>query len=565
MTNRSLRQPRRSSAQLLARMLDEPSLVTTVQRLTPHALGKIIQHVGLEDCGEILSLATTEQLRRVFDEDLWRSDRPGRDEVFDADRFALWLEVMLEAGEDFVAEKLADLPEDLVTMGLHRRILVLDMDQLATEAREDGERLDKALEGCLREEFDAYQVIARRHDGWDSIVAVLTALDKHDHALLDRLLARCCSMSSETIDDNGGLYEVLTSEEMLEGDLAADREDRRAAEGFIAPSQATSFLAMCRTTSPQEIVLQPRDAVTRAYFRELVPATDAAGKGASNALPAPDASARLVADLERLLAELDTEDRPPDARPALLLTERAGAGNPMALFRTALATLLERDPKLHGLRLEELAYLTNVIVAGCSLDGRAFRPFEAVVAVAAVCNLGLERLAPGTGGNAKLAERAVTVLAREGADKAFRAGWWTLHHEVSLPTCAALARAFARSARQTRDRELRHRYERSARFVDDTLAQGRPTLARQRLSDLDVDDARRAALDGLLGECPVLVGALGGANSSLYSIDRDSAHARAKRGSGLTRRHFVGSNADLISVRAFLDALSGPASVRRRR
>src|SRR6516225_3374003 len=85
MTNRSLRQPRRSSAQLLARMLDEPSLVTTVQRLTPHALGKIIQHVGLEDCGEILSLATTEQLRRVFDEDLWRSDRPGRDEVFDAD------------------------------------------------------------------------------------------------------------------------------------------------------------------------------------------------------------------------------------------------------------------------------------------------------------------------------------------------------------------------------------------------------------------------------------------------------------------------------------------------
>lgn len=222
-------------------MLHEPSLVATVQSLTPRALGKIIGHVGLEDSGEILSLATTEQIRRIFDDDLWRSDRAGRDEVFDADRFALWLEVMLEAGEDFVAEKIADLPEDLVTLGLHRRILVLDMDQLAMEAREDAERLDKALSSCLCEEFDAYQVIARKQDGWDSIVAVLCALDKHDHALLHRLLERCCSMSSEDIDDNGGLCHVLTSEEELEGDLAADREDRRAGVGFVAPSQATRY------------------------------------------------------------------------------------------------------------------------------------------------------------------------------------------------------------------------------------------------------------------------------------------------------------------------------------
>lgn len=110
MINRTLRSRRAPPGHWLARMLDEPSLVATVQSLTPTALGKIVEHVGLEDSSEILSLATTEQIRRIFDDDLWRSDGPGRDEVFDADRFALWLEVMLEAGEDFVAEKIGDLP-----------------------------------------------------------------------------------------------------------------------------------------------------------------------------------------------------------------------------------------------------------------------------------------------------------------------------------------------------------------------------------------------------------------------------------------------------------------------
>jgi hypothetical protein len=526
-------------------MLDEPSLVATVQSLTPSALGKIIGHVGLEDSGEILSLATTEQIRRIFDDDLWRSDRAGRDEVFDADRFALWLEVMLEAGEDFVAEKIADLPEDLVTLGLHRRILVLDMDQLAMEVREDGERVDKALASCLCEEFDAYQVIARKHDGWDAIVAVLCALDKHDHALLDRLLERCCSLSSEIIDDNGGLYNVLTSEEALEGDLAADREDRRAGEGFVAPSQATSFFALCRSTSPEEVVVQPRDAVTRAYFRELVPATDPTRRGGTNALPEVDPSAPAVTDLERLLAELDAENRPLHSRPPPLLTARTGAaGNSnhteTALFRAALASLHERHPKLHAQRLEELAYLTNVLVAGCSVDGRRFRPFEAVVAVAAVCNLGLERLVDSRRDHAKLSERSVTVLAREGADKAFRVGWWTLYHEVSLAACAALASAFSRRARQTRDGDRRRRNEAWASFVERALAQGRPELARQRLSDLDVDEATRAALDGLLAECPLLIGPLRGKSNS-FSLDRE--------------RHFVGSKADVKRVSAFLDAL----------
>src|SRR5687767_2203844 len=108
-------QSRPSSRQLLARVLDTPDLSERIQALPGPALGKLIARVGLEDAGELVALASTEQLAQIFDEDLWHSARPGEDERFDAARFLLWLEVMFEAGERFVAERLSELPQDLLT------------------------------------------------------------------------------------------------------------------------------------------------------------------------------------------------------------------------------------------------------------------------------------------------------------------------------------------------------------------------------------------------------------------------------------------------------------------
>jgi Family of unknown function (DUF6178) len=542
MTNRSVRIDRASPRQILARVLDEPSLVAIVQNLAPRRLGKLITHVGLEDSGEIISLATTEQIRQIFDDDLWRSDSPGNDEVFDADRFALWLEVMLEAGEDFVAEKLRELPEDMVTLALHRQTLVLNIDrELETEDHNDGERVDKAFANCLHEEFDEYQVISRHHDGWDSIVSVLTTLDKHDHAFLNRVLERCCHMSSEYIEDNGGLFNVLTSEETLESDLAADREDRRAGEGFIAPSQAASFFALCRTAQPKDVIAAPRDAVTRAYLRDVAPAKASHRPDLVRALPAASATDR-TADLEHILAELDVDDLPRDARPAFLFEgKNQAAATGVAIFGMALGALRELDPAGHARTMEELAYLTNVLVSGCHLDDRSFRPCEAVVAVAAVCNLGLEELAKSVPETGTLAEHASERLGREGADKVFRVGFWLLHHEVALATCDAIARVFAACARRTNDVELRRAYERSAKFVREKRSQGKPTLARNRLSDLPVDEAVRAVIEGLLSECPTLGGPLVKDGSNPYQLD--------------PKRQLVASRADLERVRAFLNAL----------
>jgi hypothetical protein len=97
-----------SSRQLIARILDEPQLAAQIQALEAPVLLRLIERVGLEDAGEIVALATTEQLERVFDEDLWQTDVPGEDERFDSGRFLVWLEVMLEAGDSFVAHKLAE-------------------------------------------------------------------------------------------------------------------------------------------------------------------------------------------------------------------------------------------------------------------------------------------------------------------------------------------------------------------------------------------------------------------------------------------------------------------------
>ena len=91
--------------QLLMRILEEPALVSAIRSLPARVLGQLIGHLGLEDSGELIALASTDQLVQIMDNDLWQSERPGEDEAFDAERFSLWLEVMLEAGPSGAGER----------------------------------------------------------------------------------------------------------------------------------------------------------------------------------------------------------------------------------------------------------------------------------------------------------------------------------------------------------------------------------------------------------------------------------------------------------------------------
>src|SRR5262249_46173749 len=99
----------------LTRILETPELARIVQSLEPRVLHRLVRHCGLEDSGAIVALATTEQLERVFDHDLWRNEQAGEEERLDADRLALWLQGLARAGEDVAARRLVQMGLGLLT------------------------------------------------------------------------------------------------------------------------------------------------------------------------------------------------------------------------------------------------------------------------------------------------------------------------------------------------------------------------------------------------------------------------------------------------------------------
>jgi hypothetical protein len=412
MLSRETFRHRPSPQKLLARVLETPELGLQIQSLPAPVLGKLIDHVGLEDAGELVALATTDQLSRIFDEDLWQSARPGEDERFDAARFLLWLEIMLEAGERFVAERLVELPQDLVTLALHRHLLVIsfeDLQSALTAGDDEAEATEKAFASCLSEEIDEYQLIWRGGDGWDSVLAALLALDREHHSLLVDLLERCAHLSREYIDDNGGLYEVLSSEETLEVDLAAERETRRAERGYVAPSAAAAFLRLAKKQGAGDTSFNDHDPLTRAYFRELSRTPAAPTPQATTAPPRPR-------DLWQLLeASGITGEDAPRLQLGAAQGQTAEAAEPLVVV--ALRQLAVEAPEKFAERSEELAYLSNVLLAGAAPEGRRLRPLEAVEHVMACVSLGLALLC---GSRTASAAEAARQLAGQPCDGLFR-------------------------------------------------------------------------------------------------------------------------------------------------
>ena len=223
--------PDSTSTKLLLRILERPGLVAAVRELPGAVLGKLIDRIGLEDAGELVALASTAQLERVFDDDLWRAERAGGDETFRPERFALWLRVMLEAGED--APGAAALRAAAGAGGAggasagagagHGRA----RGAVASRGRGGGGARARAARRPSFEEWEEFRLIARDPDAWDDVWGALVSLDREHHDRLRAILEQCCAMSTEYISGQGGLFQVLTADEMLDSDVAAARDDRR--------------------------------------------------------------------------------------------------------------------------------------------------------------------------------------------------------------------------------------------------------------------------------------------------------------------------------------------------
>ena len=315
---------------------------------------------------------------------------------------------MLDAGEELLVQRLCELPLELLALAVHRLVLVLDMDVVAEQLApgdEEAEALERALETSVVEEWEEFRLIARDPDVWDDVWGALLSLDRDHHDRLRAILEACCAMSTEYISGQGGLFQVLTAEEMLDSDVAAARDDRRVAEGFISPADARAFLELARRGGGGDA----RDPITRAYFRGLAP----------NEAPK-----------RRNAAEDDSEDRRAPNRGAALATEAdvrrsrrapargggdcagpdAAAGGPAGrvgrdssakqhlvapLFEQAMTDLRHRDPALFSTRAREVGYLVNVWIAGGAHEGRRPRPVEALEPVLKTCEAGMRaQLAP---------------------------------------------------------------------------------------------------------------------------------------------------------------------------
>ncbi len=298
-------------SQLLSRILDRPELVSAVRELPAATLSRLIDRVGLEDCGELIALATTEQLEAMFDEDLWRADASGFEERFDPQRFALWLQVMAEAGDEFLARRLCELPLDLLTLAVNRLVLVIDMDALLNclaGARDEAGQIESALEHATAEEWEEFRLIARDLEAWEEVWNALLLLDREHHERLRGILERCCAMSTEYINGQGGLYEVLTSDEMLENDALAERDDRRATQGYVSLGDARGFLELARGGGQ---ALAERDPITAAYFRAL-DTTSVGGQAAARTRRLTGSGSG--ADVEALMRLIAASDSEPGAR-----------------------------------------------------------------------------------------------------------------------------------------------------------------------------------------------------------------------------------------------------------
>lgn len=240
-----------SSTALLFQILEQPRLLAAVRELPAPVLARLIEHVGLEDAGELIALTSTEQLGEVFDADLWRASEAGADETFSAQRFALWLRMMHEAGERFVVERLCALPRELLCLAVHRLVLVLNVDVLAERIGNapsydtDVDAIEKALDDAPFEEWEEFRLIARDPGAWDDVWGALLALDKEHHDRLREILERCCDLSGELIDEQG-LYEVLTLDEARE---RRGRGSQRAAglPGLRQPGRRAKLLATHRS------------------------------------------------------------------------------------------------------------------------------------------------------------------------------------------------------------------------------------------------------------------------------------------------------------------------------
>lgn len=540
---------------LLDRILNTPNLEQVVPRLQPDLLNGVIQKIGLEDCGELLALATPEQLARVFDLDLWRATMAGQDEQFDADRFGVWIEVLLEAGAEVAAQKLAGIDADLVATGVAQHAFVYDRAAVTPYETLDGKQETFYADAIsvhdigLTFDLGSYLLLAKRADSWEAITEVLMALGTEHSDYFHQVMRRCVVLSNEGFEVDG-LDDLFSKKDQAMFELEAGREGRREKQGYVPPAQARAFLQMARELRLESDAKPPANPLVRAYFQAIQETTTAdthsttstpaaaeflsAGEGSP---PAQEDSTEAVAAVFEVLRDAGIIAQPPRA----LLSGADAPPQRLGQIQTRLEFALYQNPQAYQARNEELAYLANTLMAGCSIQARPFTAQEASEAAVAICNLGLENWPPHWL-PANTTEAPISFLVDQDLVSVFQVGWRVLYGEVGMYAAKQLIEVL--SNMQCEDRELQRDLDALRIVLAKHWRAGTPWHARDALDVIaPMDLLAWTVLLALIDECPALhagVGAL--QNSGTLAVNAADFE-------------FISENSQIASVREFMRSL----------
>jgi hypothetical protein len=538
----------------LERLLSTPQLPAVVARLPPQVLHRVIRVCGLEDCGDLIALATPGQLRQVFDWDLWRQPRPGLDERLDADRFAVWLEVLMDVGTATAAQKLAGIEAELVIAALAQHVRVFDGAAVSPFITLDGE---ESSAGPLGEgprcEVGGYIVEARRDGAWEIVAALLPVLAEEQPEYFHRVMRGCRRLSSSQPEADG-LYHLRAAGDQDRFDLAIDREERREQQGYVTPAQARAFLHSARQVQLRQPTPPPPDPIAHAGFRALTQIR-AGERGsspdvsdpsaASTAADVPGDTSEAVAAFVDLLLEAGVLPPPPRA----LLAGQPEESARLARMRWHLQSVADIDHDSWLRRTEELTYLANTLVAACSIQGRPFTEREASDAVLAVCNLGLEswphqwlRDGPRRGvSSTRHGALPRGFLVDHDLIAVFQVGWTVLHDEVSME-CAGRLLGILREI-TCHDREIASAIAALRLTLTSQWRAGTPWRAREALDVIMMLDMPAwAALVSLLDDCPVIHAGLAASGSRAGTVSP-------------TAFEFISEHRQIEAIRDFFETL----------
>jgi hypothetical protein len=359
----------------------------------------------------------------------------------------------------------------------------------------------------------------RTSSAWDSIMELLAFLYAAHPGYFHRLMREWVRLSDDPrVED--GCDDLLDDDEQDMFDLAIDREVRREQQGYVTPAQAHAFLKGGRNLQLGADRPAP-SAIARAYFRTIestLATEDEARHEAFRALIESSPAAPSTLEPSGVV-EVLRDAGVLGAQPRALL----GAAD----HQTTRLSWIEVHIASHPASAQELAYLANAIVAGCSIQGRPFTAQEAGDGAVATCNLGLENWPPH--------------WSDPDLVTAFQVGWTVLHRDAGMYAAQHLIDVLA--GIRCSDRDIQRRLDGLRRELMQAVSNREPWRARDALDVILMLDAPSwAALLALIDECPVLHAAL-------------DAPRQPRRTFNPGDFAFISQNSQIAAVREFMASL----------